>query len=246
MRERARTIEWEIKQSSLAKISKHEPTYEECRNYACKDIISQLTHIKKQDIPFVIEIPENTDFHFIGRVNTTEGKDIAELCYDAFKQREFVAFSTINRKNISHYKGRTFFIYDLLPEDIVHIFPADSDTKKYAEDEDDLTFLPSLWLTLKELDKITEMLGVYNQITGKTKRNGKIIKPLAVVAFDNLDEKIKKIAMEFKIGCVIIHPDKDAINYDQDLIYDEYKFDIVSRKIDTIYGIDMKEVLYLD
>ena len=246
MRKRAKSTKWEAQNSSLAKISKQETTYEQCRKYACEDIVSKLTHIEKQEVPFIVEIPENEEFHFIGRVNTTQGGNISKIYYKTFEDRNFVGFSTINKDNISHYRGEIFFVYNIFPEDIVHIFPVDSDTKKHAKDEQDLTYLPSLWLNLQELEDITNKLKVYNQITCKTKRNGKIIKPFAVIAFDKMDENIQRTAKEFGIGIIIIHPDKEAINYTGDLLYDEVQFDTVSRKIEQIYGIDIKSILYMD
>lgn len=47
----------------------------------------------------------------------------------------------------------------------------DSDTKKEANREEELTKLPSLWITLSELDELSKELGVYNQVTVRTKRN---------------------------------------------------------------------------
>ena len=246
MRERVKDREWERMQSSLAKISK-DATYEECRKYACEDIANKLTYIQKQDIPFIVEIPKGTEFHFIGRVDTnTIRMNIPEAYYQKFEDRNFVAFSTISKKNISHYKGRVFFVYDILPEDIVHVFPLDSDTLKDATTEDSLTYLPSLWITLEELEEMTEKLEVYNQVTCKTKRNGKLIKPFAVIAFEQIDENIKKIAEEFGIGCIIIHPDSDAINYTKDLLYDYFMLKSVSQKMEKACGLNLEWMFYLD
>ena len=100
----------------------------------------------------------------------------------------------------------------MLPKEIVHVFPADSDTEQYAENEEELTFLPSFWLKLNELEELTNLLGVYNQITCETKRDGEIIKPYAVVAFGEIDEKISEIAKNFNIKCILVHPDENAIN----------------------------------
>lgn len=181
MLKRIRSKTWEIEQSSLARNSKSlTVTYEQCRKYACEDITNNLMHIPK-DISSILEIPKGTDFHFIGRIDTSISSNIPRGYYKDFERRSFASFSIINNKNISRYEGGLFFIYDINPEDIVHIFPMDSNTYVTAEQEDDLTILPSLWITLEELEKLTLELKVYSQITCNTKRNGKIIKPVAVI-----------------------------------------------------------------
>lgn len=246
MQERLKTKQWEVQQSSLAKLSEHEITYEQCRKYACEDIVRNLTHFP-EDLPFILEIPENEEFHFIGRVDTSFGNNTPGPYYESFENRHFVAFTTINNRNISRYKGKVFFAYNILPEDIVHIFPLDSDTSKHATSEQDLTPLPSLWLTLQELEDLTAKLQVYNQITCKTKRNGKILKPFAVIAFNQLDEYTQEVAKNFGIGCIIVHPNKEAINYSRDLLYDYDHLKSASCKMQELYGItDERYLFYID
>ena len=238
--------EWEIQHSSLAKkMNYFGVTYEQCRKYACEDI-SNRTISQVNGKNFILEIPEGEEFHFIGRVNTSFNGNHPNSYYETLQQREFVSFSTINNRNISRYKGRVFFVYNILPEDIVHIFPMDSDTKKMATTEEELTPVPSLWLTLNELEYLTEKMKVYNQVTCKTKRNGHIIKPYAVIAFDEINDEIKKIANEFQIGCIIVHPDKNAINYTRDLLYDCTWLNSISYVIEEQYGLDVEFLLYLD
>jgi hypothetical protein len=193
-----------------------------------------------------MEIPEGKEFHFIGRVDTSLRGNYPDSYYETFQRRNFVSFSTINKRNISHYKGGVFFVYNILPNDIVHIFPLDSDTKKMATIEDELSAVPSLWLTLEELEYLTEKMKVYNQVTCKTRREGHIIKPFAVIAFDSIDEKIQTIANKFDIGCIVVHPNKDAINYDKDLLYDCTWLNSISYVMEKNYGLDVKCLAYLD
>lgn len=239
--------EWEVKHSSLFKKGNFDATYEQCRKYACNDISNcTLNHDALNEKSSVLEIPKGNEFHFIGRVNTSIGGNNPTSYYETFRRRDFVAFSTINNKNISHYKGDVFFAYNILPDDIVHIFPLDSDTEKMAKSEKELTSLPSLWLTLDDLENLTEQMKVYNQITCKTKRNGQIIKPYAVIAFDKIDTKILSIANSFKIKCIILHPNKDAINYNNDLLYDCCWLNSISPIMENKYGISVRNLAYLD
>ena len=121
--------------SALKKESKT-LTYEECKEYACKDI-SQRTWHSFNNTEKVIEIPKGKEFHFLGRVDTDFFEEYCpEVYYYMFKRRKYVAFSTINNRNVSHFHGKPFLVYNMLPKEIVHIFPADSDTEQYAENED--------------------------------------------------------------------------------------------------------------
>lgn len=235
--------EWEVRKSTLAKISDKEVTYEEGRRYACEDIVSKLTKISTLHQTF-IDIPKGNEFHFIGRVDTNIYSNDPERYYKSFKNRSFASFSTINNKNISRYLGGVFFAYDIMPEDIVHIFPADSSTIKDAKKEEELTRIPSLWLSLDELEALTLNLGVYNQITCKTKRNGKIIKPSAVVAFGNRSTLPYTVAEKFNIPCIRVNPDDDAIEYTNDLLYDKKVYSVAD-KMQQIYDLDLRDLLYL-
>lgn len=240
--------EWETRYSSLAKMSHAPVTHEQSRAFSCEDIARRTTFFAPLDKSFIIEIPEGTEFHFIGRVDTNNFSSYdPRFYYSTFEKRDFVSFSTISHLNISCYKGRPFFIYNILPEDIAHVFPLDSDTWTDAHCEEELTRVPSLWLTLSELEALTNRMKSYNQITCKTRRNEKIIKPVAIVSFDGLHPQVKAIADKFEIGCIIVHPEKGAINYDRDLLYDctwlnSYAYRIFKEE----YDIDLSGLAYFD
>ncbi len=234
--------EWEAEHSSLARIAKGSFTYQQCREHACNSIASGLTRID-EEVP-IVEIPKGVDFHFIGRVDTEWHKNDPPTYYGSFERRTYASFSTICRRNISHFHNGVFFIYDIHPEDIVHIFPMDSNTETLVSDEKNLTKLPSLWLTLNDLEELTAELGVYNQVTCRTKRNGQIIKPIAVAAFDEVTEEILQIAKNFGVKVILIHADSDAINYQDDIIEgDRRTLDAVSEVLKEKYGILVREIV---
>lgn len=242
-------IKWEIEHSSLAKknVNKEILSYNLFRKYACSDIVKNLTHIKLNG-ESIIELPKGTDFHFVGRVDTNASDSYQpNPYYRSFKEREFISFSIINNSNISHYMGYVFFVYDILPQDIVHIFPCDSFTDVKANSEQKLTPLPSLWLTLKELEDISFKLRVYNQITCKTKRNGKILKPYAVISFcgfgSEKDKMPQEIANRFGIPCIRVYPNEDAVNYGDDLLLDRAVYYNVCRKLYNYCGINIDDLL---
>lgn len=234
--------DFEVQKSSFARKAQKEVSYDECRSYACEDIARRLTHIQG-DMPDIIEIPKEKGFHFIGRVDTSGFEEnTPDAYYKAFEERNFVSFSTINRRNISHYEGEIFYVYNLMPEDIVHIFPMDSNTNMYATNESELTIAPSLWLTLRELEEETHHLGTYNQITCKTKRKGEIIKPIGVIEFGEDQTKAKIVAKMFGIKRIIVHPNKNAINYNGDLMYDDKMINSVSKKMAERFNLSVREL----
>lgn len=245
---------WEKRYSSLFKqymsLLKKEPdglTYQQCREYACKDI-SKRTWNSFEDNNRIIEIPKGKEFHFLGRVDTSMGSGnyYPEDYFNVFKKSNYIAFSTINNRNISHYLGRPFLVYNILPQEIVHIFPTDSDTEEgYEQREEELTFLPSLWLKLNELEDLTARLGVYNQVTCKAKRNGEIIKPYGIIAFEKIDEEIQKIAEQLEIKIIIVHPDENAINYCDDLLLDKEKITSISPIMEKEYEIKLKNMCHV-
>lgn len=234
---------WETLHSSL--IRSGDVTYDQCRAYSCKNITDGLTRVvvKKGEI---LEIPQGVPFHFIGRVDTSKGNNNPKQYYQAFLNREFISYTTICNQNVSHYKGNIFFIYNISPEDIVHIFPMDSDTKKEATSEEDLTILPSLWITLPELEALSNKLEVYNQITVRTKRDGQIIKPVAIAAFEQTNEVVQKIADLFEIGIILLHPNTNAINYSRDLLHDWFKLKSISKIMEEDYGFSVESMYYYD
>ena len=213
-KKKLKSVEWEISRSSLAKLKKN-PTYDECKKYACENIIKSLTY-EGEDLPFITEISRGMSFNFLIRVGTDLAGDPndPETYYKQFENRKYISFSTISNKNVSFYGlgGNVLFAYRIDPSLIAHIFPMDSDSDPYANDESQITELPSLWLTLKELNAVTLKLQTYNQVTCSTKDElGKIIKPYRIITIDKINPKIEQIAKQFNIGCTIVHPNKNAI-----------------------------------
>ncbi|MCI8833723.1 MAG: hypothetical protein HFJ19_06015 [Clostridia bacterium] len=197
-------------------------TLEECRRMSYEDIANGLT---KLDIPktkyWEVNLPKGKEFHLIGRVDTAQwGEDFIKKkkYYKDFTERNFIGFTEVWNKNVSHYKGNIFFLYDIIAEDIVHVFPCDSDTRKYAEKIEELSNLPSMCLSLNELERLSYEMETYCQITCRTKRNNEIIKPYAIMSLNEPNTKERQIAKAFEIGIVIVNPDDDAINYVGDLL----------------------------
>lgn len=240
--------EYERRNSSLFR-KDQKATYNQCRKYACESIANGMTKISVK-YGEIIEIPYGVPYNFIGRVSTSIGydKNTPNEVYEDFETRDFISFTTICNTNKSHYKGEVFYLYNIRPQDIVHIFPMDSNTMPGTDCEEELTKLPSLWITLDELQEVTHKLEVYNQVTCRTKRYGKsqIIKPFAIAAFDKVSEKIMETAELFKIGIVLIHPNGDAINYDQDLLFDWFELKRVSEIMKSLYGFSVTSLYYSD
>lgn len=224
---------WLIQHSSLVKrclatrvqLEKF-PTFDECWKYAC-DCISNGTRLQRVPrVGEVVEVNGEQSFHFMVRVDTTvqiivDGTTITpKVYYKTFESREFVSFSTIWQDNVSHYMGSPLFVYNINPEDIVHIFPMDSSTFMYAKYSKDLTNAPPLLLDLKDIDNLSTEMGCYPQITCRTKRNGKIIKPVAIAVLNNITSEDVKIAESFGLGIFRIITSNKAIRYSGDVLCD--------------------------
>lgn len=211
VKRKIRSTEWEISKSSFSKIRTN-PTYDECRKYACKDI-STKTQIREPGK--ISEIKRGSRFNFLVRVDTNfKGLNNPKQYYEQFERRSFISFSTINNKNVSHYGlgGGILFAYNIEPNLISHIFPMDCDSDQEAAREEEITEYPSLWLTLTELNAATLRLRTYNQITCRTKTDdGKIIKPARIIAIDSINPTILAVAEAFGIGCTVVHPNQGAI-----------------------------------
>ncbi len=232
--------EWERVHSTLYQMTGEEMlTYHLVRDSSCREIVSRLT--KKIDTEdSVIEIPQGEEFHLLGRVSTMQfGRYIASSYYEACQKRKFLSFSTVHAKNISIYQGRPFLLYDIHPEDIVHIFPTDSDTSTLAKTEEELTYLPSLWLNLEALEQLTDRLGVYNQITCRTVR---CLRPWGVLAISEVSDEVRRIAKEFQVKPVLVHPEEDVICYQKDLLYDSEKLKEVNEVLNREYGLKLRQL----
>ena len=171
-------------------------------------------HTQIEEQGFISELPRGTKFSFLVRVGTNlSNPNDPSTYFGQFENRNFISFSTIYNKNVSYYGlgGNILFAYNMSPELIAHIFPMDCDSDPNAINEEDITEFPSFWLTLHELNESTLKLKTYNQITCRTKCNGKIIKPVRIIAIDSITPEAETIAKAFGIGCTIVHPNKNAI-----------------------------------
>lgn len=222
---------WLIQHSSLVKrclatrvqLEKF-PTFDECWKYAC-DCISNGTRLQRVPrVGEVVEVNGEQSFHFMVRVDTTvqiivDGTTITpKVYYKTFESREFVSFSTIWQDNVSHYMGSPLFVYNINPEDIVHIFPMDSATQSNATSLQNLTAVPNMLLDLEDLLKLSTEMKCYAQVTCKTKRNGEIIKPVAIAFLDDVTEEDKKLASTFGVGIIRIIATKPVKFIERDML----------------------------
>ena len=239
--------QWIIEHSSLyqqtliQKMIAKNLTLEQCKTFSQNNIIENLTKVDTSKP--ILEIGPNDKFCFMGRVDTSLSCSYNKHnYYQDFENRSFIAFSTITNENISHYENKNIdnimFAYNVPAEAIVHVFPTDSNTWTRAQTVEKLTELPSLWWTLDELNEYTKKLRVYNQVTCKTKINGEILKPCALIVFNELTDQAKAIANDFNVNIILIHTNTNVINYNDDLMKDTMHLPNVSNMIYRDLGID--------
>lgn len=228
---------WEVRNSSFYGEG---VTYKEVRKRSTESIVNRITPIQvKPGEKFYI--PRGEELHLMGRVPTSVRPDDPKSYKAAFTDRTFASFTLVNKKNLSHYPGSFFFLHNIVADDIVHVFPTDSDTNSTAKTEERLTSFPSLWLSGEDLEKYSLELGVYCQVTAKTKRaNGKINWPYALLTFSEPTKEEERIAEAFKVGIIVAPPaEKGTIAYTKDLLYDWDKLAAVSEKLKERYGISI-------
>lgn len=226
-----KTKNWAVEHSSLVKQqgnSKRKkaklPSYDECWKHACKSIADGTNLRVKPKVGEIITVTTDEEFCFFGRVSTTMSVRYGnqpitpELYYSAFEKRTFISFSPIWQNNLSHYTGRAFFLYDINYQDIVHIFPMDSATQSNATSLQNLTAVPNMLLDLEDLLKLSTKMKCYAQVTCKTKRNGEIIKPVAIAFLDDVTEEDKKLASAFGVGIIRIIATKPVKFIERDML----------------------------
>ncbi len=185
---------------------------------AVGDMLASLTTI---DFNGRNKIQVRDKFKFLARVNTTpNGRCSMQELIKQSTEREYLSYSIITDENISRYKSNDSFmlIYEDMPaEAVVHMCPIDSDTDTKANNELNLTGYPSFWYSPKEFDNLTNKIGLYNQVTCKTRIGDKIILPTAILTFKNVKPDATLISKSLGIPIVVAFPQKNAINYQGDL-----------------------------
>lgn len=213
---------FEFLTSSLRKLKPLENfSLEDVKQFSINSITNGITKLP-ENLSQVYELEKGVPFNFIARVDTSDkGNYDIDKMFEQASLRKYLSYSLITEKNISHYKTKHPFmlIYDIPPEAIVHVFPADSDTNIYAEEDQYVCSQPSIWLSLEELKSFTDEIGMYNQITCRTKHNDNIILPKALLVFDDVNADVVEASLKLGLPVVVAHPEKDAINYVGDSMF---------------------------
>lgn len=213
---------FEFLTSSLRKLKPTESiSLEDAKQFSIESITNGITKLP-ENLPQVYELEKGVPFNFIARVDTSDkGNYDIDKMFEQANSRKYLSYSLITEKNISHYKTKHPFmlIYDIPPEAIVHVFPTDSDTNIYAEEDRCVCSQPSIWLSLNELRDFTDDIGMYNQITCRTKHDGNIILPKALLVFNDVNADVVEASLKLGLPVVVAHPEKDAINYVGDSIF---------------------------
>lgn len=217
--EEANKQRFELLTSSLRKNGNPDCTLEQAKQFSIADILSHITKLPapiSNQSATIQKLAPDVPFSFIARVDTSgNGSYSAQEIIKQSSSRQYLSYSLVTNKNISHYKTKYPFmlVYNIPPEAIAHIFPADSDTNPYATKDSEISGLPSTWLTFDELTNITNQIGMYNQISCKTQINGQPLLPSAILAFNTAGVLEKNAATALNLPIILVHPNKDAINY---------------------------------
>ncbi len=221
---------WEMSHSSLSLV-KDDCTYYDVKNYSLRNIVGHLTRVKnKNDLVLL------NDFKFICRVS-----DSLESEYKYLNEVNYARFSTITSNNVSRNKNKIIFIYDILPSDIVHIFPLSTPINDKSNESDNVSLVPSLWLKYQDLAKIRNKLQTYDEIICKTKRNNQVLKPFAILDFNIFNKNNYDLARYYNLLYLLGKTTNKYIEYIGDILNDYEKLSLIEPIMSKKYDIDVRK-----
>ena len=206
--------------------TKLENLYKKAREYACTSIISHLNNFNGMDAGKVYHLDCKKDHFFIlARVRTNYEKSTIE---ETAKERDYLSFSILTEKNLSHYPGRVLYGYQgISPQMIGFIYHHDADTYAYATTRLELSELPEELLDIEDLcngalsEKTYCELSIQSKIITYT---GPIMKtdvlfPSVVVSVDAPTHDDLLAATQRKLPILVLHRSPKTIMNIHDMFF---------------------------
>lgn len=207
------------------------------KEISTNDIVNNLTNIQQLNDNNVV-FCQADHFAFLIRTIKTDWRryTIEEAC-SGISDLPYISCSIINQNNISHFENGSAIIlaYDIVPEHIAHIFPADSFSYKIMfENDKAVSKLPSQWLPYKDFTKLNNSLKTYNEVICKTNLTNQPFKPNAIICINKLNRISIQLAKVFNLKLILIKPCKETINNSGDVTGDFLFVEKLSKKLDEI------------
>ncbi len=219
--------------------------YLEAKNACNKEIsttniVSNLTNIQQLNANNVL-FCKTDHFAFLIRSFNIYSKlcSFEKICA-GITDFSYASCSIINQSNLSHFKRNSeiIFAYDITPQTIAHIFPADSFSYKINfENDSAVSKLPSQWLPYKEFTKMNNFLQTYNEVICKTNLQSNQFKPSAIICIDKLNKLAIKLSKDFNLKLILIKSCKETINNSGDITSN---WKLVNRLANELYNFGIQ------
>lgn len=195
-----------------------ENLYINAREYACKSIVRGLKKFENMEAGKIYHIYCGSDhFYILARVRTNcEEKTIEETA----RKREFLSFSILTERNLSHFPGRVIYGYQNISSSMIgYICHCDADTCAYAETRLELSEYPEELLDIEDLCAKALQEKTYCQISIKSKMilcNGpkvgeKVLLPSVVIAIDTPTKDDFLAARLRRLPILVLHRGAETI-----------------------------------
>lgn len=203
-----------------------EQLYKEARKYACKSIVDNLKSFEGMHAGEIYHLDCSKEHFFIlARVRTNcEWATIEETA----EERDFLSFSILTEKNLSHFPGRVLYGYQGIdPSMIGYICHRDADTFAFAKTRLELSEFPEELLDIDDLCNNAMSERTYCQVSVKSKKTSyigpiiqaKVLLPSIVLAIDTPTEDDLLAAAQRKVPTLVLHPSTKTIMNVHDLFF---------------------------
>ena len=195
-----------------------EQLYKEARKYACRSIVDNLKSFEGMHAGEFYHLDCSKEHFFIlARVRTNcEWATIEETA----EERDFLSFSILTEKNLSHFPGRVLYGYQGIdPSMIGYICHRDADTYAFAKTRLELSEFPEELLDIDDLCTRALLEGTYCQVSAKSKKTlyvgpiiqTKVLLPSVVLAIDAPTRDDALAAAQRELPTLVLHPSTKTI-----------------------------------
>lgn len=189
-----------------------ENLYKNAREYACKSIVDSLKYFENMEAEKIYHIYCKSDhFYILARVRTNYEKETIE---ETARKREFLSFSILTERNLSHFPGRVIYGYQNISSSMIgYICHRDADTYAYAETRLELSEYPEELLDIEDLCANALQEKTYCQISIKSKViscngpvvNENVLLPSVVIAIDTPTKDDFLAARQRRLPILVLH-----------------------------------------
>lgn len=203
-----------------------EDLYKKARKYACESIAGSLKVFENMKAGKIYHIYcGSAHFYILARVRTNYEKGTIK---ETARNREFLSFSILTERNLSHFPGRVIYGYqNISPSMIGYICHCDADTYAYAETRLELSEYPEELLDIEDLCAKALQEETYCQISVRSKVklykgpmvSESVLLPSVVIAIDMPTKDDFLAARLRRLPIVVLHRGPETIMNVYDMFF---------------------------